>query len=960
VTVASGIYVPRREEEAEIRQQVEKVRADGRSRAVLLHGPGGAGKTMLVRHLADRMPLGTSDLVWVDPIDVDDSEYWLLSNLETAVAEALGREHFTQYFEHLGRIARFAHEYVSYETVLAQLSRINRTFVDCYRTYVQTSKITVVLTLDTIEAIRSMYLLLTLTQWMKELPHTLFILSGRPPGEHEPGDPLREELDDPHRPLENIEVALRGFADDEARRFIKASGLHESLTDHERDRLVDLTSRQPLWLALAVEYLQGADPPTEMTADTAPTATTRESFRRKLVTLYRSTDFWPEAIKRLAVVRHSVTQQVWSELMADRGLPPDATDWAHAWDLLLRRPWVRARANKRYVTLHDALAEELAQRVIPLHDQDGAWRNELWHRAKNIYARLTAEKDERVVAGLTRVGNALESSGDGGEGLVAEISSVDAQKRELDQLLTAQLHYAILDDFSSGTDRFLELFQRAADRRDPLFMELICHEMEMFLPRAGSGELPDEVLDLAVEQYRRWLRTEAPERYGAIAVQIAGFLVRNEQPQSALQLLQSLPDEAAADGELRYRLAIERGNASMRIPGQVDLARRYFLDALEEAQSLGASEQRALREAEAHKELGFYYRNLGSWVDADAAYRTARDVLARVMGPGSPNKFREEMASIQTNWAYLKALRGAFREARNLVDSAIAVRRRFSSRNLVGYSLSVSGEVYRYEANFARAWAAYQDAEAIFQETKSWPWLGMLYQEMAICLHQAEREGLKLVDDQQPALARALIERSLDICRDFNARAYPSALNRAGRIFAAAGEVDAGLQHLDEGIAEAGRLGDGWFSSANNIEYVEHAYRAWTDTGEARYRTLVDERRSRVAEVVGAYRFRDIAARWELLQGHLFTTDALRTEDTSDLDNAIAHYSRGFQILSDESVGSHGSAAIAREFERFRTLFDQLPRQTQRSWYTRLSEDWNAEDSPEQSTSLLARLEELY
>ena len=31
----------------------------------------------------------------------------------------------------------------------------------------------VVVTLDTVEAIRSMYLLLTLTQWMKELPGTL-------------------------------------------------------------------------------------------------------------------------------------------------------------------------------------------------------------------------------------------------------------------------------------------------------------------------------------------------------------------------------------------------------------------------------------------------------------------------------------------------------------------------------------------------------------------------------------------------------------------------------------------------------------------------------------------------------------------------------------------------------------------------------------------------------------------
>ena len=930
MTIEAGTYVPRREEEAAVRQQVEKVRADGKSRAVVLHGPGGAGKTMLVRNLADRLQSDASGLVWIEPIDVDDSEYWLLSNLETAVAKALGREHFTPYFEHLDRIARLTPEYVSYETVLAQLSRINRTFVDCYRTYVRTSKTTVVLTLDTIEAIRSMYLLLTLTQWMKELPHTLFILSGRPPGEHEPGDPLREELDDPHRPLEYIEVPLRGFADDEARRFLQASGMHDSLTDVERNQLIDLTSRQPLWLALATEYLQEADPPSEMTSGTAPTDATRESFRRKLVTLYRSTDFWPEAIKRLAVVRHSVTQRVWSELMADRGLPADADDWAHAWELLLRRPWVRARANKRYVTLHDALAEELGKRVIPLHDQDGAWRNELWHRAKNIYAQLTEEQDERVVAGLTRVGTALESADAGAEGLVAEVSSVDAQKRELDQLLTAQLHYAILDDFSAGTDRFLELFQRAEDRRDPLFMELICHEMEKFLPRPGSAELPDEVLDLALEQYRRWLQTEASGRYGAIAVQIAGFLVRNEQPQSALQLLQSLPDEVAVNGELRYRLAIERGNASMRISGQVDAARQYFLDALAQARSLGADDERALREAEAHKELGFYYRNLGSWIDADAAYRLARDVLARIMGPGTPEKFREEMASIQTNWAYLKALRGAFREARNLVDSAIAVRKRFSSRQLVGNSLSVSGEVYRYEANFARAWAAYLEAEAIFQETKSWPWLGMLYQEMAICLHQAGRERLVLVQnvedvEDQADLALELIERSLDICRDFNVRAYPSALNRAGRILAAAGQIDAGLQHLDEGINEAVRLGDGWLSSANNIEYVEHAYRAWTDTDEGRYRALVDERRARVAAVVETYRFRDIAARWELLQGHLITTDALRSGDNSDLDTAITHYSTGFQILSDESVGSHGSAAIAREFERFRELFDQLP-----------------------------------
>ena len=98
----------------------------------------------------------------------------------------------------------------------------------------QTAKTIVVLTLDTIEAIRSMYLLLTLTQWMKELPHTLFILSGRPPGGHEP-DPLREELD---RPAPAAAERRGGAARVRRRRgpplHRGQNGLHASLTRPEQ------------------------------------------------------------------------------------------------------------------------------------------------------------------------------------------------------------------------------------------------------------------------------------------------------------------------------------------------------------------------------------------------------------------------------------------------------------------------------------------------------------------------------------------------------------------------------------------------------------------------------------------------------------------------------------------------------------------------------------------------------
>jgi len=45
-------YIPRAEEQQILRESA-MVRQDGRSRVVLLYGPGGVGKTQLVRHLQE-------------------------------------------------------------------------------------------------------------------------------------------------------------------------------------------------------------------------------------------------------------------------------------------------------------------------------------------------------------------------------------------------------------------------------------------------------------------------------------------------------------------------------------------------------------------------------------------------------------------------------------------------------------------------------------------------------------------------------------------------------------------------------------------------------------------------------------------------------------------------------------------------------------------------------------------
>lgn len=963
-------YIPRREEEYLLRQ-VRLVRddPDRASRALLLYGVGGVGKTRMVRALAARNELSADRVSWVQPIDVDDSEYWLLSNLEQAVAAKLDpqRRYFGPYFDHLSRLPRYTREHVGHETVVSHLGRIKGKFIECYRAFVLDTGSTVVITLDTVEAIRSMYLLLTLTQWMKSLPATLFILSGRPLTRRELQDPIRDQLDDPHQRLSWDCLTLDGFDQQEALRFLEG-GVPDP---DEKDKLIHLTRGHPLWLALAVDFLAHSDPPPEMESldpvrraqhlpfgaePTAEGARLCEGFRRRLVAPYRSSEFWPEAIKRLAVVRHSVNRDVWQRLMADRELPDGVSSWDQAWAELLRTPWVRPRANQRYVTLHDALAEELAQRLIPLHDRDETWRQWLWRRAAGIYTELTEGPDQALQRELDQLSTAIRHPATADDpALVVRVTELDAHKRELDQLKTAQLHYQLLGDFETGVALFITQFEQASARHDLLFQELICHELERFLPDGEAAEPLEDVLGPVVQQFHAWLRESAPLRYLEVGLRIASFLTHNEQPRTALDLLNGLP-ESAADPELRYRLNNERGNACMRLPGQIDKADRYFQLALEETRGLPRPE-RERREAEARKEFGFYYRNLGRWMEADQAYEAARDVMSRILGPGSSDDDREEMASIQTNWAYLKALQGNYQEAQNLVESAVAVRRRLGRLHGVGVSLSVSGEVYRYDHKFVKAWECYEEAEAVFQELKSWPWLGMVYQEQAICLHQAGGEGIRLVAGQRER-ARTLIRLALDICRDQAVRSYPSALNRAGRIFG--DDVDAGLGYLEESVVEARRIADGWFLSANLIEYLELSYRAWTTTGKRGYRDLIDARVTDVVHAISDYQFADLRGRWELLQGHLAVHDALDQRRFGDLDGAARHYSVGFLNLADARVGSHGSAAIASEFQKFRDMFGRLPPEVQADWYSQLRADWSDPESGDRSTSLLARLEELY
>jgi hypothetical protein len=975
-------YIPRSEEH-KILEEAAKVRADGQSRVVLLYGPGGIGKTSLVRRLA---AAGADDpeTIWVPPVDIDDSDYWLLSNLEQHVAAHLdgGGPIFEPYLEYLSRLPGYTRPRIGYETVVSHLARIKQIFAECYCRFIEDTEKTIVITLDTVEAIRGMYLLVTLTQWMKALPATLFILSGRPPRTPPGDDQIKNELEDPHQSLQVTPVELAEFPWAAALDYLTESSVAAGLSEEEKEKLAYLTHGHPLWLAFTVDYLSSEGIPDEAATKSLPYIrrvlpyaedmspaghNLHEEFKRRLVAPYHETDFWHEALKRLAVVRESIDMSSWWALMADHSSAAEIGHETAAWNTLRGFPWIRHRANDRYVTLHDAVAEELAQRIIPLHDQDKQWRLRQWSRAEEIYRERSETTDRELSGELALLEDALHSWSarreTSGEPLTAaqesriigEAARLEPRRRELSKLKAVQLYYELLFNFPGGCKRFLRLMSQAKETHDIVFQNLLAAEIQRFLPGGAYTYALGDVVGEVIEDFHEWLSGDGRELYLDIGLSLADYLIRNEQPGAALTLLDGL-SEAGASVDQRYRLRNLRGNACMRIPDRVGEAREHFERALLQAVSLETKDRLRLI-AKAHKELGFYFRNRGMWLEADQAYERARDAISESLLVRSSDEDREEMASIQANWAYVKGLTGRYHEGASLVESAISVRRKLGNRQEEGNSWSVIGEVYRYQRRYQRAWGAYAEAEAIFQELRNWAWLGLIYQEQAICVFQAAQEGVELVTDPEE-WAKQQIKVALDLCRDLSVRSYPSALNRAGRMFGTT-DYAAGLAYLAEGIDTAFRLSDGWFWLANLIEYAELCYRAWESADrDPAYRARVREREDEIGRALVDNQFPDLKGRWELLQGHFAVQDSLDPLDEGGLRRALEHYKEGFVLIAQRHIGSSGAASITGEFETLGGLMDQLPPEVRQEWLAELRRAWSGKEIA--STLLLARLEELY
>lgn len=969
-------YTPRQVEEQQIENIIQEVQRSGISKAILVYGHGGVGKSYLLRNLAKQIDVEKT--ICVGPIDIDDAEYWSITNLSRHIADKLSHSsYFQEYRGALTSMPNVEKDKMGHETVLAHLRRTKRIFVEDYEKFILESGLTPVLIIDTIEAIRGTDTLNRLLLWLKKLPSTVFVLAGRPIAfdMNFSGiiDPVEKELiEAPAVPY--VKINIKEFTYDESISYLNESAIVANLDENEKEKLAFMSKGHPLWLALSIYYLNTIGIPEEIesveinTNDTPwpyQNGAAHDAFLRRLVIPYRENDFWHESIFRLGIVRRRVSKNLWKELMADYSLPSDLLSWDDAWRKLLKFPWIRPRANSKYVTLQDALAEELSKRIIPFRDFDKTRRVGMWQKAVADYNLQIFSQEKELQDKEQELDSALvkHQSNRNQPELLAKVLEFDKDSFDLFLLKTTRLYYQLLYDYKQGTEQFIILFRDAVDRHRVRFAELLWAEMQRFLPGEYIFDPLEDVVKSEIDGFRKWYTENKEVRYSVLTL-VAKYLYQIGQPEQSVMFLNSLLKICKGNALQEYHILTLRGNAYMRYPGQANNAQLDFEAALK-CTRREDTEDSSILESKALGELGYFYRNVGNWKKAGDTYL---DALRKV-----PITAFKESAAIQSQYAYVQALRGLYQDAHELVDSALDIRKTIDDASSIGMTLSVKGEVFRYERRFYQAMQTYWDAEEVFAQLDNWGWLGLVRQQMAICLFQAYQYGELFPEyadfDDMLSHSRIIVEDALDYCREYSRRSYPSALNRAGRILGLGfSEHNQALEYLEEGYYEAKDLADGWFMFANLIEFVELCYIALIELGDETYLQKIYDKEKDIEDAYREYQFSDLRGRWGILQGQLAFLKATDSDDNeivnNQLEKSLNLFATGLPLIAHGYVGSHGAIALKSEFNKLEKVLAQLDENKRVEWFKHFDQAWSKHTEgirkDRQESSLLASLKRLY
>jgi len=882
-------FVNRQNELKVIRQAIANA---GKRQAVLVHGPGGIGKTRLLQKVREEY-VSVSLLVTSEVLDLYEPELRVPVRWEHRVARQIEEDRaFADFWAEYRESLELESRGVSADTLARACERVDEAFIRGFNRVGVEKR--VMLLLDTLEdAQRVGALWPHLLELMVRLENVVWVIAGRR------CDEVRAAVETRIGSQNVYWLPVKGFSQEAAGEYFdeyfkKPSVI--SLDPEMREKIRLLTDGRPILVALAITWLENELPLPEIEDRSVDELRTMEKEA-----LHKLKEEVKQAlVRRLLAFGNTVDRVVLNMAWVERRFNADIMDYlmsiteADVPENLRSLPFVKIRPGENYV-LHDEMRDMTVEYVWPSVDPDGTLRNKIDRMMVDYYVQKTEELDTRITELRHEQKRAIKS-GDTQMELEA-FERLGEESRQRDVLETERLFYTLRAGLEQGIKQFIGAYDWATDNYEIGFRSMLWEEMQRFEARFG------ETRDFRV------------------SIRGTKHLLDTGDAAAAKSKGTEILEQFAKTGSEEIEVLVHLGNCSLRLGRPIE-ARNFFSQARDTCNKRGLQKKWL---AVIETGLGLAYRSSGDWNEAAKHYRESVRTCERFNSPP------HHLASALNNYAYVLGLRGRYGAATALCEQALGLRKDLKHRRSAGSSYSTLGELYRYQLLYERAFEYYNQALRIFEDQDDREWLAIVYQEWAIAKAYAGE-----LDE-----AWASIQKALELCERYNIRAFPCALNRAGRIALAKSEYDQSEHLLWRGIVEAEKTGDVWFLLATTVELMESRYARFQkkrDIDIQELREEFDDLAVRIEEHKHqGYGFRDLFGRTRRILGHV-------QYDLGSYDRALEYYKEAYPLIASGYYGSHGLHKFPEELEELGKRVNGLAPMEAIRWCNELHKSWTAEE----------------
>lgn len=653
---------------------VDKLIGDvGQRRVLLVSGPGGIGKTWLLKAIRDRYRGKTPQIQVADIIDLDETSLRVPEGLTLELARQIGQAVFRPYHDELVELTRLRLAGYGEEKLKAQQVAAREAFVSAYAREATQRRIVVLI--DTVEAIRGTAMWAYLAGLAPVLENTVLVLAGRE-GEVEYGDLLTRE---PHFSTRILRlIHLWEFLPEETDEYFAKTDI--PVGSALRSKLQLLTGGHPILLELAGEWLQREMSMPELLSmrvqdiealDPEGLGELQRRFRRELVkTILDLSDPLGRVVLLMAHIYRHFDRDLLSYLT---GLPKQES--MKVIESLKDFGFVKPRPQG--VVLHDRARELVIEDIWADLDATGMERQDLSRRVTEYYDKWTATEQSKVESWEQQRTQA-SVKGDV-EAALQAIRSINEHLRDIQAIQIDRLYYAWRADLSEGYRRFGESFDIQRKTHPRSYYQALLEETREFEDKLVGAERLK--VKLSRVRFLLWLGQYEEAR------RILEALAREEvQPISQIDLESAWAAYYEAQGEL---------------PKAVQHAEQALLTS-----QRSATEWRARLEST----TGWMKRRMGRWDEAVTHYSQAIEKSQRKDSRGLLN-----IAAALNNLAFVQGLLGDWFGGLVTCQQALKVRKKYGSERDIAGSLNTLGSVYWAKEDFESALKCYDEALTYLQ-----------------------------------------------------------------------------------------------------------------------------------------------------------------------------------------------------------------------------------------------------